>query len=155
VNSSAATGGIWIDNRSNITVDNTIISNNRGWLNGAFVAADVGRQPGGTAGIFDATNDIIGAVGNSGIVATESNGIQIGVDPRLAPLAYDVDGLTRVHALLPGSPAIDGGSVAAALAAGLYADQRGYGRYVPHDGTITPKVDIGAYELGYEVSDLS
>jgi hypothetical protein len=32
-----------------------------------------------------------------------------GVNPALGPLAFD-GGTTRTHALLPGSPAIDGGS---------------------------------------------
>ena len=59
----------------------------------------------------------------------------ISTDPLLGPLA-DNGGLTFTYALLPGSPAIDAGS----LVAGLTTDQRGIAR--PQGAAP----DIGAYE---------
>ena len=59
-----------------------------------------------------------------------------GVDPLLGPLA-DNGGLTRTHALLAGSPALDAGDDAAAPA----TDQRGIAR---PQGAAS---DIGSFEL--------
>lgn len=61
----------------------------------------------------------------------------ISVDPRLAPLA-DNGGLTKTHALLDDSPAIDAGN----NAAGLPYDQRRAG----FPRVKGPQADIGAYE---------
>lgn len=61
----------------------------------------------------------------------------IHTDPMLAPLA-DNGGGTLMHALLPGSPAINAGN----NLAGLTYDQRGDG----FDRVIGPSADIGAYE---------
>jgi hypothetical protein len=61
----------------------------------------------------------------------------ISIDPRLAPLA-DNGGLTKTHALLDDSPAIDAGN----NAAGLAYDQRGAG-FPRVNGA---QADIGAYE---------
>ncbi|MEM6363741.1 MAG: choice-of-anchor Q domain-containing protein, partial [Planctomycetota bacterium] len=68
------------------------------------------------------------------------------VDPSLA----DNGGPTLTHALLPGSPAIDGGPPDAL--AGFDGipefDQRGSGfdRVFDGDGDLTPRIDIGAFE---------
>lgn len=63
-------------------------------------------------------------------------------DPRLGPL-NDNGGLTKTHAPLPGSPAIDGGDNALCLS----EDQRGVSR--PLDGNVdgTAACDIGAIEI--------
>ena len=65
-----------------------------------------------------------------------------GVDPRLAPLAYN-GGPTFTHALLAGSPAIDAGSPAAPGSGGTACeptDQRGVGR------PAGLRCDVGAFE---------
>ena len=65
-------------------------------------------------------------------------------DPLLGPLA-DNGGPTLTHALLPGSPAIDGGNPAGCsdnAGATLTTDQRGFGRPTPGQGIC----DIGAFE---------
>ncbi len=68
-------------------------------------------------------------------------------DPLLGPL-QDNGGPTWTHALLPGSPAIDSGSVG-----GLHADQRGMRR--PFNMPAYPNVcdgsDMGAFELQSKV----
>jgi hypothetical protein len=62
----------------------------------------------------------------------------IRTDPMLAPLA-DNGGLSRTHALLPGSPALDAGNDDA----GFDTDQRGAGFARVFDG----RADIGAIEM--------
>jgi CSLREA domain-containing protein len=68
---------------------------------------------------------------------------QVGVDPMLGPLA-DNGGPTMTHALLEGSPAIDG----TAESDGDF-DQRGepFARVVDGDGDEVARADIGAFEL--------
>jgi hypothetical protein len=65
--------------------------------------------------------------------------------PLLGPLAFN-GGLTRTHALLSGSPAIDAGINTGGLKQdqrGLYSDQPPY----PYPRASGTAVDIGAYEL--------
>src|SRR6185437_6606382 len=66
-----------------------------------------------------------------------------------APLANN-GGVTKTHALLTDSPALEAGAVATAGAGGvpLY-DQRGTpcSRVVDYDGTGGAKMDIGAVEM--------
>jgi hypothetical protein len=79
-------------------------------------------------------------------------------DPRLAPLANN-GGPTKTMALLPGSPALDGGTV---LAPVLDLDQRGFPRN--RDGALPTGAlpDIGAYEaqsapfvMGFDLQDIN
>jgi hypothetical protein len=63
-------------------------------------------------------------------------------DPNLGPLQGN-GGPTPTMALLPGSPALNAGSNAAASAAALTTDQRGFGPRAA-GGTV----DIGAFEVG-------
>ena len=96
--------------------------------------------------------NLIGSVlisqGGSSGPQNEVNGNRVGVtDMGLAPLANN-GGPTPTIALLPGSPAIDAGSVALAVdpATGLplATDQRGAGFARIVNGTV----DIGAFEAG-------
>jgi hypothetical protein len=73
----------------------------------------------------------------------------IGADPLLGPLA-DNGGKTFTHALLEGSPAIDGGNPAGCKGIDdvtLYFDQRGVNRPQDGDKDGSNVCDIGAYEL--------
>lgn len=79
---------------------------------------------------------------NTGCSFAPAAGDQVGtamapVDPKLDPLAAN-GGPTQTHALLPGSPAIDGGTGAGCPG----TDQRG----VPRPRLVT--CDIGSYEAG-------
>ncbi|HYN88617.1 MAG TPA: choice-of-anchor Q domain-containing protein [Ardenticatenaceae bacterium] len=70
--------------------------------------------------------------------------------PLLGPLQQN-GGPTPTHALLPGSPAIDGGDLAGCkdgTGAALSADQRGQPRPVDGDGNGGAICDIGAVESG-------
>ncbi|HVV96853.1 MAG TPA: choice-of-anchor Q domain-containing protein [Rhodanobacteraceae bacterium] len=67
-------------------------------------------------------------------------------DPRLAPLANN-GGVTRTHALLPDSPAIDAGTLNFDFNLDLDYDQRGDG----YPRTVGPSVDIGAFEFDPDV----
>jgi hypothetical protein len=86
----------------------------------------------------------------------------VGVDPKLSALAYRVGedwlaklfhiGADRVHALLPGSPAIDSGAdelcnnLIDFFSKGFTIDQLGVQRPIDGDGDDAPHCDMGAYE---------
>lgn len=74
----------------------------------------------------------------------------LGVDPRLDALGNN-GGATQTHALLAGSPAIDGGNPDGCFdgfTGYLALDQRGYMRTVDGNGDGQGVCDIGAYEFG-------
>jgi hypothetical protein len=73
-----------------------------------------------------------------------SSGDVVNTDPHLGSLE-DNGGLTRTHALLAGSPAIDAGSLDCPPPS---TDQRGYRRPVDGDGDGSDVCDIGAFEFG-------
>lgn len=77
------------------------------------------------------------------------NGDQALTDPLLGPLAAN-GGLTRTHALLVGSPAIDAGDNEGAP----LIDQRGGERPVDGDLDGDPVIDSGAYEYGAIVQNV-
>ena len=71
-----------------------------------------------------------------------SNPVLSGVDPGIVAVALSVDGSTRLHPLVPGSPAADAGDNDGCES----EDQRGLGR--PQDGNADgdPVCDLGAFE---------
>ncbi len=145
-------GGIRADSLSHVTLINSTVTANvaeRGQGGGIYAvpSADVVLSNSIVAGntglgapdcfgtITSQGNNLIGTT--SGCTYSPGPGDLVGVDPKLGPLA-DNGGLTRTHALLSGSPAID--HVVAPCRSAL--DQRGVFR-PQGDGC-----DIGAIEKG-------
>jgi hypothetical protein len=123
-NNTAGRGsGIFNANNSSLTLTNTIV-----W--------------GSTAPIYNdaSTATITYSIIQGGYTGTGN----IDTDPLLQGLASN-GGLTRTHALFPGSPAIDQGSSAACPA----TDQRKYPRPMDGDDNGTSLCDIGAYEIQF------
>ncbi|MDB4766933.1 hypothetical protein OAG71_04515, partial [bacterium] len=138
--------GGWQNTEARLTITNTTITNNEAQSGGGLYVYS-------NSGTLQITNSIIAGNistnGSDNILSnssyTSTNNLIDGGDPLLGPLA-DNGGLTRTHALLPGSPAINSGSLAAVSSSDIFsADQRGYSRVV---GII----DIGAFESGLLVS---
>ena len=104
----------------------------------SIVADNFGLAGRDAQGAIQATNSLIGAAdlltitGGANRTGTEA----VPLDPLLGPLANN-GGPTATHSLLPGSPAINGGS----NGLNLGADQRGRAR------VFGIAADIGAYEL--------
>jgi parallel beta-helix repeat protein len=122
VSTNSAVGGIRADGSTTVlTLANSIIANSTG--------TDIGRAANTTLTL-------------SGQNLVEDNSVTVGVihgDPLLGPLANN-GGLTRTHALLAGSPAINAGDNSAL--AGLTTDQRGSG----FPRVINSTVDLGSFE---------
>ena len=110
---------------------NTIVANNTAAtgpdLSGTFTSQD-----------FNLIRNTSGAT----LSGTTTHNVT-GVDPLLGPLQNN-EGPTRVHLLLPGSPAIDAGD-----SGGLNNDQRGLARPVddPSAANASDGADIGAVEV--------
>jgi hypothetical protein len=118
-----------------VNVKNTIIAKNT-------ITTLIGRD---VLGLFKSLgHNLIGNSfsANPNTDFSSAKGDQLNVDPRLGALA-DNGGLTRTHALLAGSLAIDHGDNAGAPA----TDQRGVARPRDGDGNGSLVVDIGAFEL--------
>jgi CSLREA domain-containing protein len=127
------------------------------YLRNTIVAGNIANA--GTA--KDCSNTIAGRVvsygynllgNNSQCAFSSSTGDQIGtaanpIDAMLAAIA-DNGGQTQTHALLAGSPAIDGGNAAGCDdgAAALATDQRGVSRSI-NGGSGGARCDIGAHEF--------
>lgn len=108
-------------------VRNSIIGSNRG----------TPLLPEAPLGSPDANGNLIGQP-----VSFGGHGL---IDPLLAPLA-DNGGPTFTHAILPGSPALDGGTLVTLPPLGF--DQRGnpFSRMVDGTGDGVVRIDVGAYE---------
>src|ERR1700752_3277220 len=96
--------------------------------------------------------------GATGFIASDLVGtMATPINPLLGPLTDD--GLTRVHPLLAGSPALDAGDNALAKDANnnpLTTDQRGAGRIADSpDADTTATVDIGAWEFRSTLEDIT
>jgi CSLREA domain-containing protein len=140
---AAAGGGGGIFGGSVTNFRNTIVAGN---TSNAGLGHDL-------LGIFNSQDyNLIGNTSNATINGTTTHNIT-GQDPKLGPLA-DNGGPTRTHALLAGSPALDGGDNALARDANgnpLLTDQRGAGRF----GGAGHVADIGAYELHTSLEDFA
>jgi hypothetical protein len=120
-------GGLSLIDSPNVTLTNTIVSENRNAAN----TADNDIQGVGTP---TGTYNLVGKGGSAGLSGTGNVVLTTGT-ALLAPLG-DYGGKTRTHALLTSSPAINTGTGSSGV------DQRGVAR--PQNGTT----DKGAFESG-------
>ncbi|MBB3842153.1 hypothetical protein FHS57_006184 [Runella defluvii] len=145
-------GIITPSNECTITITNTTITNNSSGfenytnkctMKNTILADNNAADLYFTNAVFlsGSTNNILGNAGASGLV-NGVNGNQIGVDPKLLPLASN-GGFTQTHALSGCSPAINAGASTGAPS----TDQRGNSRF----GTV----DIGAFEYQSSPSSIS
>jgi hypothetical protein len=105
---------------------------------------------------FAVASDCSGTINSNGfnlmgttMLCTVTGGGVTVADPLLGPL-QDNGGPTQTHALLSGSPAIDGGNPGGCrdnLGALLTTDQRGFPRPADGNHDSVAACDIGAYEL--------
>ena len=149
-------GGIYISSNSTVNVRNTLIAGNSGSTGNPDVRTF------NSMSFASLGNNLIG--NNSGATITPTTGDQIGtaaspINPLLAPLA-NYRGSTQTHALLPGSPALNGGNNCVLtnscannnLGFNLTTDQRGAG----FNRQVGTAVDIGAFESrGFTLAILS
>jgi hypothetical protein len=124
-------GGIFVDEGGRLQMASTIVSNSRAPA-GNFDVARGSSQDRVTV-VFSLIQRI-----QPGFINVLSQGNQVGVNPRLLPLANN-GGPTQTHLFTVGSPARDAGSNPDALP----FDQRGPGFPRVKDG----RIDIGAVEL--------
>ena len=136
-------------NGSNTTnISNTIIAQNGPAgsfeVNGSFASLGHNLIGNGDGAIGFVASDLVGTA------ATPINAL-------LGPLT--AEGLTKVHPLLAGSPALDAGDNALAKDAGnnpLTTDQRGAARIADSpDADSTATVDIGAWEFRSALEDIT
>ncbi|HXH19506.1 MAG TPA: choice-of-anchor Q domain-containing protein [Chitinophagales bacterium] len=174
-NNSATDGGGGIANNGTATIINSTISNNStgltfgggGILN--FVSGTVNARntiiannsatntntgPDFKGTLTSQGYNLIGNTSGTNITGTTTGNI-LNQDPKLAPLG-DYGGLTKTHALLPDSPALNAGNNCVLTQGGcgssdppiaVNVDQRGNLRTTNAGGNV----DIGAYEQRYGV----
>lgn len=109
-------------------------------ISGSIIAGNGASSEADLAGRFSVDYSLIQNPGTAEIIETTANSNLIGQDPLLGPL-QDNGGPTLTHALLAGSPAIDGGDPA--FVPPPETDQRGAG-FPRVEGW---QIDMGAYEL--------
>jgi len=138
---SGVGGGIYVFD-STLFFRNTILSGNhhRQLLN--LIADDCHGI------LISGDYNLIGTLNNCSLQNQADHDL-IGEDPLLGELA-DNGGPNQTHALLEGSPAIDGGNPEGCLGINdvlLYFDQRGENRPLDGDKDGTARCDIGSFEL--------
>lgn len=115
-----------------LKLSSSVLANNA--ANGADVSSNVATIP---SFVIAADQSSIGMLCSTCNMTVNGGGNLIGVDPKLAPLAFN-GGPTRTHALLAGSPLVNAGANTLALG----TDQRGGGFLRVVNGVA----DIGAFE---------
>ncbi|MGH2668516.1 MAG: choice-of-anchor Q domain-containing protein, partial [bacterium] len=138
-------GGLYNGQYGNVTLLQTSVSGNS--------ASSQGREifnrtifPSGTV-IANAFN-LFGQYGLSGLTGFTAGAIDtvpsVGLSSILDPTLTDNGGVTKTHALVSASPAIDAVPAASCATTG---DQRGVARPQDGDGGTNADCDIGAFEL--------
>lgn len=123
--------GVYINGMANLTIGNSVVLNIcRCSMLGGFTSSG---------------NNIVSTTGGSNQIVFSGSDL-VGVNPLLVDPPQRNGGPTANYALLPGSPAIDGGNNALAASNGLTTDQRGFARLADGNGDTTVTVDIGAFE---------
>jgi hypothetical protein len=114
-------------------------------VTGSIVAGNSGNDIGtynGSLPFVNASHSVLGVI-QTGVTLVDGGGTQVGVtDPMLGLLANN-GGVTRTHALLGDSPAIDAGPDPVPVFAGNEFDQRGFGFARIAFGVA----DAGAFEV--------
>ena len=126
-------GGLLFNLGGSATISNSILANNT--ANGS--ANDFLLRSGALG--TNVNYSLIEALPSGTLDTSLTTGNIVGQDPLLGPLLNN-GGLTKTHALLSGSPALNVGVVSSVL-----IDQRGFTR-----GTLP---DIGAFEVVYDFGD--
>jgi parallel beta-helix repeat protein len=126
-------GGIALQDNAEVTITGSIVAGNLG--------NDIGLYSTSLPSL-NASDSVLGVI-QSGVTLIDGGGTQIGVtDPMLGLLANN-GGVTKTHALLVGSPAIDAGPNPVPVFDGNEFDQRGIG----FARIVFGVADVGAFEV--------
>ena len=126
-------GGIALQDNAEVTITGSIVAGNLG--------NDIGLYSTSLPSL-NASDSVLGVI-QSGVTLIDGGGTQIGVtDPMLGLLANN-GGVTKTHALLAGSPAIDAGPNPVPVFDGNEFDQRGVG----FARIVFGVADVGAFEV--------
>ncbi|NNM30568.1 MAG: hypothetical protein HKO57_13695, partial [Akkermansiaceae bacterium] len=139
----ARSDGGGVRNQGGLTIQNTIVAGNTAFSNQVDLFAVGGSTVTSLGGNLLGSNQGMAVDFPAGTPNVNDDYVGLPASP-LDPLLGELGGngaLTRTHALLAGSPAIDAGQTNL-----LAADQRGVRRVRDGDRDATATIDIGAYE---------
>jgi hypothetical protein len=145
VNGTGIGGGVHNAAGATFTFQNSILAGNAETLRVGILFVATPGECDGT--ILSRGNNLMEYYDTSHCTVT---GSPLLADPKLGPLQNN-GGPTQTHALLAGSPAIDGGNPGGCLdhlGAPLLQDQRGLLRPVDGNQDGTGQCDVGAVEFG-------
>ena len=126
-------GGIVLQDNTEATITGSIVAGNLG--------NDIGLYSTSLPSVT-ASDSVLGVI-QTGVTLVDDGGTQVGVtDPMLGLLANN-GGVTKTHALLAGSPAIDAGPNPVPVFDGNEFDQRGVG----FARIVFGVADVGAFEV--------